>query len=52
MIGIIMSKTSAPERMSTVEFLAIGACFTNYMVKSTVKRTVKSITRSSKKTAI
>ncbi len=38
-----MSAKTAPARVSTVEFLALGAAFTHHCVKSSAKRTAKSI---------
>lgn len=43
MIGKAMSSKTAPARLSTIEFLALGAAFSHYCVKSSVKRTSKSI---------
>lgn len=47
-----MSAKTAPARVSTIEFLALGAAFTNYCVKSSVKRTsTKIASKLSRKTA-
>lgn len=48
MIGHQMSH-SAPQRVSTVEFLALGACFANHIVKTQVKNSAKAFASKIKK---